>query len=182
MGREYKKGISQLKNIKNISDLYQEDRNLYYRVLKRAKKAELGIGEFLKELGYNGYKARGYRSNTITDEEIIEELEKDYPSGVVISLSDNRRFYKLLNNRAIEKEMDMTQYMKTLGFKYIYKKKELTLSDEEIIAEIREMYPDGIVISLSSKNPRIYQMIKIRTKDIKKYFKKYKLTYISQKR
>lgn len=179
MRKKYERGIEKLNQIDDVSNLYTLDKNLYYRVFRRAKKKGMSVGTFLNELGHD-YAVNKKRSKSITDEELIQELLEKYPDRRVERLSTDKRLYKLISNRAKAAGQSVEEWLEERDFEYIKSTKGYVLSDLDIKLLLWELYPGGVIQSLSSKDRVLYQRIKRRSKDVKKYCEKLGFKYLSR--
>lgn len=181
MRKKYERGISNLDQIMNISNLYSEDVNLYYRVLRRAKKENKCISEFLGELGYH-YDTKRTRNLKYTDRQIIRILLLKYPTREISKLSSDMKLYKLVTNRANSAGLKLEEWLKERDFVFKRARKGFASTNESIMEQLISIYPDKIVENLSSKNPKLYQQIKRRNSDIKSFVEELGFIYISKRR
>ncbi|MEH7210146.1 hypothetical protein V7094_28730, partial [Priestia megaterium] len=97
------------------------------------------------------------------DKRIYLQLEKLYPNKVVTSLyQTNPSLYSEIRNYLSGSDMNMVDYIESLGFSYIRRKKKED-KFENVIKKLNELYPDKIIKSLSkmmNENSNLY--LKIR--------------------
>ncbi|WP_225049936.1 hypothetical protein [Priestia megaterium] len=97
------------------------------------------------------------------DKRIYLQLEKLYPNKVVTSLyQTNSSLYSEIRNYLSGSDMNMIDYIESLGFSYTRRKKKED-KFENVIKKLNELYPDKIIKSLSkmmNENSNLY--LKIR--------------------
>ncbi len=96
------------------------------------------------------------------DKRIYLQLEKLYPDKVVTSLhKTNLSLYNEIRNYLSASDMKLGDYIESLGFTYIRRKKEDNFEDVKI--KLTDLYPDKIIKNLSkmiNENSNLYSKIR----------------------
>lgn len=96
-------------------------------------------------------------------------LERLYPDKKVKNISQkDKRLYTEIRNTIIERNIDLVNYIKSLGFDYINGWKE-SLTEQEAINLLNGFFPDKKIsnISIISKNSVLYSFVREKSKKMK---------------
>lgn len=97
-----------------IRGLRQQDSNLYFRCMNRARRKNIPLKKYFNNLGF-----RYIKHIQITDEDMEKKLLEFYPDKVITLLSVNHKdLYKTIAYIAERNSISIEQYLCKLGFTY----------------------------------------------------------------
>lgn len=135
--------------VSGIGDL---SKDLYYRIIKHAKRMECKNKEFIRQLGFYYYHKKGYT--------LPQVLQDKYPTKLIKDLQKkDDLLYQIVEKNAEDKNICYHEYLQALGFLTL-KNEEPTLVDNQIQNRLLQLYPTREVMNFQAKDERFYQVIR----------------------
>lgn len=135
--------------VSGIGDL---SKDLYYRIIKHAKRMECKNKELIQQLGFYYYHKKGYTLSQV--------LQDKYPTKLIKDLQKkDSLLYQIVEKNAEDKNICYHEYLQTLGFLTL-KSEEPILIDNQIKKRLLHLYPTREVMNFQAKDERFYQVIR----------------------
>lgn len=130
-----------------VKNLQRKDIKLYSNLKSAAVYFETTLKLYLEDLGY--------RSINLKDDALKGALSAIYADGVIQDLRQlDSKLYLDITRLSRQRGKTVIEYTESLGFKYTS-----GLTDDIIKKKLLELYPDGNVIGLVSRNTRLFHRI-----------------------
>lgn len=114
--------LEELYTDKKVENILKKDKKLYYEIVKRYKKKNIDLRDYLDSLGFTYEKSWKEEYTDEKAKKILIDMFPDKLVSISLLVKNNSALYRYINQNSKEKHIEVSEYIVELGFEDIERK------------------------------------------------------------